>query len=135
MEQAPRSKYAFRSAPRKISRPTDPAPRSRFGRRRLTTPSCGEWPSAPPGESPSGGHLREAGPVVHAFGPEEHEVRVASLLLVHGVGLEQGGAPRTRVVDGAPEERLGDTSSSRSTIDEETHDRPDRLVIDWLHDR
>src|SRR5574341_438078 len=59
------------------------------------------WPGGPPP-----GHFSEPGAVVHGLRAEEHEIRVASLVLVHRIGLHEAGAARPCVVHGCPEHPL-----------------------------
>src|SRR5438876_8935268 len=72
--------------------------------------------------SPS--HFLESGPIEHPLGTEPEEIGVGRFVLVHRVGLEHGGALRTRILDPGAQELLGHTPPPRPLVDEEADDRP-----------
>src|SRR5262245_29783188 len=64
-------------------------------------------------------HLSKAGTVVHRSSAEPHEVVVARLGFVDGIGLDEANPLRPRVVHGGPKELLRHASAPLFRIHEE----------------
>src|SRR5215207_8891281 len=79
-------------------------------------------------------HLAKAGPLVQTPGSEEHEVVMAALRLVDRVRLEHADSLIAGEVDGSLQEFVLVAMAAVALGDVGAHDRPDRSVVDGLHD-
>src|SRR5215467_5280010 len=80
-------------------------------------------------------HLAEPGPLIEAARPEEHEVIVAALGFVDRIRLEHTGPVLPRVADRGIEQQVLHAKTAVRPRDIAADHRPDRRVVDRLHDR
>src|SRR6266702_6538896 len=105
----------------------DPTPLPDLGTHRTTRPGSSgsrsrsrasgpkrlahHWPGGPPP-----GHFPEPGAVVHGLRSEEHEIRVASFVLVHRIGLHEASTAPACVVHGCPEHPLSQAPATSPPV-------------------